>query len=197
MMVDCESLGTKPRMQTRREFLRNAAGFALAAALPARAEAGAWVNDTHSQLNRTHVRELLTPTTVEELIAIVRQAARRNLPISVSGCRHSMGGQQFATDSLCIDCRRLSRVISFDFDSGLIQAEGGIQWPQLIDEYLARQRGREKQWGIAQKQTGADSFTLGGSLSSNIHGRGLTMPPLIANVESFELLKANGAIVHC
>ena len=108
-----------------------------------------------------------------------------------------MGGQQFATDSICIDARSLDRVISFDQEHGLIEAEAGIQWPKLIHTYLHAQTGRANQWGIAQKQTGADIFTLGGSLSSNVHGRGLAMKPLISNVESFTLINADGKSIRC
>jgi FAD/FMN-containing dehydrogenase len=127
----------------------------------------------------------------------VRLASQKGLPISVSGCRHSMGGQQFATDSVCIDTRSLDRVISFDQEHGLIEAEAGIQWPKLIHTYLEAQANSAKQWGIAQKQTGADTFTLGGSLSSNVHGRGLAMRPVISNVESFTLVNANGKLIRC
>ena len=108
-----------------------------------------------------------------------------------------MGGQQFATDSICIDTRSLDRVISFDRERGLIEAEAGIQWPKLIRTYLDAQAGSAKQWGIAQKQTGADTFTLGGSLASNVHARGLTMKPLISNVESFTLINADGKSMRC
>ena len=108
-----------------------------------------------------------------------------------------MGGQQFAKDSICIDTRSLDRVISFDRERGLIEAEAGIQWPKLIRTYLDAQAGSAKQWGIAQKQTGADTFTLGGSLSSNVHGRGLAMKPLISNVESFSLINAEGKSMRC
>jgi FAD/FMN-containing dehydrogenase len=184
-------------MLTRREFLRTAILLALAPHGLAKAKPGVWVNDVHSQLNRTRVRELLTPRTTDELAGIVRLAARRGLPISVSGCRHSMGGQQFATESRCIDTRLVARVISFDRERGLITAEAGIQWPELIRAYLEAQRDTATQWGIAQKQTGADTFTLGGSLSSNVHGRGLTMKPLISNVESFSLINAEGKLLHC
>ena len=184
-------------MVTRREFIRTAALFALAPHAFAEREKEIWVNDVHSQLNRTRVRELLRPHTRDELAEIVRSASRKGLPISVSGYRHSMGGQQFATDSICIDTRDLDRVISFDRERGLIEAEAGIQWPKLIRAYLGAQSGSEKQWGIAQKQTGADTFTLGGSLSSNVHGRGLAMKPLISNVESFTLLNADGKSVRC
>src|SRR5213596_519931 len=184
-------------MLTRREFIRTAALFALAPRILAEREREIWVNDVHSQLNRTRVRDLLMPRTRDELAEIVRSASQRGLPISASGCRHSMGGQQFATDSICIDTRSLGRVISFDQERGLIEAEAGIQWPKLIRTYLDAQADSAKQWGIAQKQTGADTFTLGGSLSSNVHGRGLTMKPLISNVESFTLIDAEGKSIRC
>ena len=108
-----------------------------------------------------------------------------------------MGGQQFATDSICIDTRELDRVISFDRERGLLKADAGIQWPKLIRAYLDAEAGDTKQWGIAQKQTGADTFTLGGSLSSNVHGRGLRMKPLISNIESFTLITADGKSIRC
>ena len=184
-------------MVTRREFIRTAALFALAPRVFAEREKEIWVNDVHSQFNRTRVRELLRPRTRDELTEIVRSASQKALPISVSGCRHSMGGQQFAMDSICIDTRELDRVISFDRERGLLEAEAGIQWPKLIRAYLDAQENETKQWGIAQKQTGADTFTLGGSLSSNVHGRGLRMKPLISNIESFALINADGKSVRC
>jgi FAD/FMN-containing dehydrogenase len=184
-------------MLTRREFIRTAALFALAPRILTAREREIWVNDVHSQLNRTRVRELLKPRTRDELAEIIHSASRKGLPISVSGCRHSMGGQQFAAESICIDARSLDRVISFDQERGLIEAETGIQWPKLIRTYLDAQAGKAKQWGIAQKQTGADIFTLGGSLSSNVHGRGLAMKPLISDVESFTLVDADGKSVRC
>src|SRR6266446_847570 len=184
-------------MLTRREFIRTTALFALAPRILAESEREIWVNDVHSQLNRIRVRKLLTPRTRDELAEIARSASRKGLPISVSGCRHSMGGQQFGTDSICIDTRSLDRVISFDQEHGLVEAEAGIQWPKLIRTYLDAQANSAKQWGIPQKQPGADTFTLGGSLSSNVHGRGLTMKPLISNVESFNLINADGKSIRC
>jgi FAD/FMN-containing dehydrogenase len=184
-------------MLTRREFIRSATLFALAPRIFAAGAKEIWVNDVHSQLNRTRVRELLTPRSRDELAEIVRSASRKGLSISVSGCRHSMGGQQFATDSVCIDARSLAHVISFDQERGLIEVGAGIQWPKLIRAYLDAQRDSAKQWGIAQKQTGADTFTLGGSLSSNVHGRGLAMKPLISNIESFTLINADGKSIRC
>src|SRR6184192_2331293 len=184
-------------MLTRRQFIRTAALFALAPRVFAETRREIWVNDVHSQLNRTRVLELLVPRNRDQLAEIVRSASRKAVPISVSGGRHSMGGQQFAADSICIDTRSLNRVTAFDRERGLVEAEAGIQWPKLIRAYLEVESGKPKQWGIAQKQTGADTFTLGGSLSSNVHGRGLAMKPLISNIESFTLINADGKSVRC
>jgi hypothetical protein len=34
-----------------------------------------------------------------------------------------------------------------------------MQWPELIDWLVERQKGAEAQWGIQQKQTGADRLS--------------------------------------
>lgn len=184
-------------MLTRRNFLRNSALLALAPSLLAQGRKEIWLNDVHSQLNRTRVRDLLTPRTHAELAEAIRSAARRRIAILPSGCRHSMGGQQFVSDGICVDTRKLARVLAFDREHGLIETEAGIQWPALMQHYLDAQRDGGAQWGIAQKQTGADTFTLGGSLCSNIHGRGLAMKPIISNVEAFTLINAEAETIRC
>src|SRR5438094_10448331 len=99
-------------MLTRREFMRTTALFALAPHILAGREREIWVNDVHSQLNRTRVRELLVARSTDELGEIARAASRKELPISVSGCPNSMRGQQFGTDSICIDTLALDCVIA-------------------------------------------------------------------------------------
>jgi len=75
-------------MLTRREFIRTAALFALAPRILAEREKEIWVNDVHSQLNRTRVRELVVPRTRDELAAIVRSASQKGFPISISVRAH-------------------------------------------------------------------------------------------------------------
>lgn len=57
--------------------------------------------------------------------------------------------------------------------------------------------GPNETLGIVQKQTGADRLTLGGALSANIHGRGLALRPIIADVESFTLMDGDGELRTC
>jgi FAD/FMN-containing dehydrogenase len=162
-----------------------------------RKESGAYVNDIHSQLNRTRVREVLTPTTAAEVQQIIRQARRDKIALSIAGGRHAMGGQQFGTDTRLIDMRSMRKMIGFDAERKIATYEAGVEWPELISSYLEFQKGKATQLGIAQKQTGADRISLGGTIAANAHGRGLTLQPFISDVESLDLVNADGELVHC
>ena len=77
-----------------------------------------------------------------------------------------MGGQQFGTGTILVDMTTMNRVLNFDAAKGEIEVEAGIQWPELFDYLLRVQAGQRQQWGIIQKQTGADRLSIGGSLSA-------------------------------
>jgi FAD/FMN-containing dehydrogenase len=179
---------------TRRDFLKASSLLALQARP---GEPGVLVNDIHSQLNPTRVREIVNISSVSDLQRALRRAAASRTAVSIAGGRHAMGAQQFADGSLLLDTTRLNRVRSFDRARGVVDVEAGIMWPALVDYLLKAQEGRAREWGIAQKQTGADRLTIGGALSANVHGRGLKMKPFIADVESFVLIDARGNARTC
>ena len=187
-------------MISRREFLKRTAAAGVCTAASGRIAFGAepvLVNDIHSQLNPTRVSELLQPTSTEEVQRIVRRARKDGKAISIAGGRHAMGGQQFGKDTVLVDVTKLNRILHLDKERGLLQIEGGIEWPQLIDGYLSLQQGNPTAWGIAQKQTGADRISIGGTMAANGHGRGLTMKPFVSNVVSFVLVDAEGNLRTC
>jgi FAD/FMN-containing dehydrogenase len=155
------------------------------------------VNDIHSQLNPTRVTEVLEPHTLKDVQAIIRQARKGRKVISIAGGRHAMGGQQFGADTSLIDVRKLNRILNLDHKTGVLEVEGGIEWPELIDGYLSLQQNGAPAWGIAQKQTGADRLTISGTIAANAHGRGLTMKPFVSNVESLVLVDATGTVRTC
>lgn len=158
---------------------------------------GPIVNDIHAQLNATRVTWIVAPHTVEEVRAAIIEARRTGQAISIAGGRHAMGGQQFGTDALLLDTTGLDRVLEFDRVAGEIEVEAGIQWPALIAYLLEQQQGATQQWGIIQKQTGADRMSIGGALASNVHGRGLRLRPIIGDVIAFTLLDTNGDSLRC
>ncbi|MGC4075007.1 MAG: FAD-binding oxidoreductase [Nibricoccus sp.] len=155
------------------------------------------VNDLHSALNSTRVARIVSPRGLNEIVALIHEAIAANAAISVCGGRHAMGGQQFGTDTWLVDLSHHSAVLSFDTERGLITAEAGIQWPEIIAACAAHHRSGQTAWSIRQKQTGADRLSLGGALSANIHGRGLRYPPVVSDVEAFTLVDANGDVRRC
>src|SRR6266576_4738484 len=117
------------------------------------------VNDVQSRLNETEVAEVLPV----DSLASLQRAVERSRPLALAGGRHSMGGQQFLKAATLVDTRPMNAVLDFDAESGLVKVEAGIEWPDLISSLIELQRDDSPQWGIRQKQTGADAFTVGGS----------------------------------
>jgi FAD/FMN-containing dehydrogenase len=155
------------------------------------------VNDVHSQLNATVARCVHRPDSVAGVQQVVRAVCSRGDALAIAGGRHSMGGQQFASGSDLLDMTRLDRVLDFDAERGEVEVEAGIMWPALIDWLLAAQEGASRPWTIVQKQTGADRLTVGGAVSSNVHGRVLGRGPIAEDVAAFTLVDANGELRCC
>ena len=152
---------------------------------------GMVVNDVHSQLNATSVGEVVSVGSLEDVTAALDRARRAGTPVSIAGGRHAMGGQQFCSGGLLLDTRGLDRVLSVDEERGLVEVEAGIQWPALVDALA------DGSWAIRQKQTGADDLCIGGAVSANVHGRGLTYGPFIADIESLVVAGADGIARTC
>jgi FAD/FMN-containing dehydrogenase len=155
------------------------------------------LNDIHSQLNETRVDRVIAVASQQEVRNAIRDAARNEKSISISGGRHSMGGQQFGAGTVHLDMRPLNRIVALDAVRGVAEVEAGIQWPELMRGLELMQEGNERSWCIVQKQTGADRLTIGGALASNVHGRGLIWPPIINDVEAFTLIDHAGEARRC
>lgn len=160
-------------------------------------DSGYFCNDTHSRLNGTTVRGRLVPTSVEDVVTAVRKVRERDEYLTACGSCHAMGGQQFASDGWLLDMRGMNRVLDFDVGNGRIRVQAGITWPELIRHYVIAQHDGSSSWGIRQKQTGADRLTIGGAVSANIHGRGLAIPPFVSDLESLEVVLADGSVAEC
>jgi len=158
---------------------------------------GVQVNDIHSRLNQTRVRQIVRPRSIEAIRSAIRTAVDQSYPISIAGGRHAMGGQQFATDATLIDMNSMTRVLEFDREKGEIEVEAGIQWPELYKYLVDSQAGEEQSWGFAQKQTGADNLSIGGAIAANVHGRGLSLRPFIGDVVALTIVGADGVVRRC
>jgi FAD/FMN-containing dehydrogenase len=158
---------------------------------------GTSVNDIHSRLNPTRVCRVERSQSIEDIQRCICRARRQGRAVSIAGGRHAMGGQQFGTDTVLLDMSAMTRVLALDHQRGHVSVEAGIYWPDLIEDLLGMQRNHRPQWGIVQKQTGADRLSIGGAVSANVHGRGLALRPIVADVESLMLVDAQGELREC
>lgn len=127
----------------------------------------------------------ITPHTV---LDIARAVAAAPGPISIGGGRYSMGGQTATPDGVQLDLREFHGVVAFDTAARTITVHSGTRWREVqhaIDPA-----------GLAVKimQT-YNTFTVGGALSVNAHGRYIGQGPLIRSVRAITLVLADGRVV--
>src|SRR3954470_19606190 len=179
-------------MHRRRDFLRFAAlAWPTLAWGQAKKPEGIAVNDVQGQLSGTLVYRIVQPDTLDGVQAALKLAQSEERALCVSGGRHSMGSQAFAAEGVLVDTRKLTKVLALDNERGLIEVEAGMAWPELLATL------HPTPWAFNQKQSGVDRVTVGGSLSANMHGRGLATAPFISDIESFKLLTARGQLANC
>jgi FAD/FMN-containing dehydrogenase len=153
--------------------------------LPFALSAGEVVNDV-TQLNPIVVDEVITPVSIEEICAAVKNAKGA---ISIGGARHSEGGQIATEHSLHLDMRSFNKIVAFDPEIKTITVQAGITWRDIqdkIDPYNL---------SVSIMQSYAN-FTVGGSLSVNCHGRYVGAGPIILSVKGIKVVLADGSVVE-
>jgi FAD-linked oxidoreductase len=139
----------------------------------------AWVNWSRTQ--RCEPASLVRPTTRAE----AADAVARARTVRVAGTGHSFTGGALTDDTL-LSLNRMNRVLDADPESGLVRVEAGIDLHRLTRELHFR--------GLALPNLGdIDAQSLAGAISTGTHGTGAGLPNLSAQVESVELVLADGS----
>ncbi len=141
------------------------------------------VNDV-TELNPIQVLGIVVPHTEEEII----EAVKNNNHVSIGGGRNSMGGQTASERAVQIDMREYNKILDFSTTTKEITVQAGIRWRDIqdyIDPYNL---------SVKIMQT-YSNFTVGGSLSVNVHGRYIGLGPIILSVKKFRIVLADGSVV--
>lgn len=171
---------------SRKIIIRCAAPFlALALASPLAAQDTSRIVNDITRLNPVRVTEILRPVSTSQITDAVKN---HEGPISIGGGRYSMGGQTATEQALHIDMRAFDSIISFSKEKKEITVQAGITWRKIqefIDPY---------DLSVKIMQTYAN-FTVGGSLSVNVHGRYIGQGPVILSVKQLKVVLASGELV--
>src|SRR5690242_5796199 len=127
-----------------------------------------------------------TPRSVEEIAALVASSPG---PISIGGGRYSMGGQTATPDGLQLDLREFKGVVQFDTAARTITVHSGTRWRDV-------QRAIDPAGLSVKIMQTYNTFTVGGALSVNAHGRYIGQGPLIRSVRAITLVLADGNVVR-
>src|SRR3989344_38802 len=149
---------------------------------------GLLINDV-SRLNPTHVSKIVEGKEVEGIREVLEEAKERGLKVSIAGKRYSMGGHTFYKDALVLDMTSFNKILSIDLEEKVVTVQSGATWEDIIN-YV-------NPYNLSVKvMQGYNSFTVGGSISVNVHESDPNYGPLVETVKSFRLLLENGTIVN-
>jgi FAD/FMN-containing dehydrogenase len=141
--------------------------------------------DEVTRLHPVTMARVVTPRTIEDIVNAVKATPG---PISIGGGRYSMGGQTATPDGTQLDMRQFHGVVALDTAARTITVRSGTRWREA-------QEALDKV-GLAVKimQT-YNTFTVGGALSVNAHGRYIGQGPLVRSVRDVTLVLADGSVV--
>ena len=147
-----------------------------------------FLNDA-SHLNMSAVEEIRSPKTVAEVIKAVRDAKSTNKKISLSGIRHSMGGQALGLNTLHLDMTHMDSVRYNDSDQ-TITVGPGATWRQV-------QKSLSLHGRAVRVMQDSNIFSVGGSLSVNVHGKDPRFRSVIESVNYIKIVTADGKEMLC
>ncbi|MCK6068315.1 MULTISPECIES: D-arabinono-1,4-lactone oxidase [Microbacterium] len=126
--------------------------------------------------------ETVSPTSVEELAAVVSRAAR----IKPFGTRHSFNAVA-DTDGVAVSVAALPPEVSIDPDRGVVRAAAGLRYGDLAA------RLERDGWALANLAS-LPHISLAGAVATGTHGSGDTVGSLASAVAAVELVTAGGAL---
>ena len=149
---------------------------------------GILVNDI-SRMNPTYVKEIILADSIEKIQNAIKKASKENLKISMSGTKHSQGGHAFFDGALLLDMTGLNKILSLDTANQIIHVQSGVTWAQ-IQEFI-----NPHNLAVRAMQS-SNIFTVGGSMSSNVHGRDPKNSLIVETIEDFRLILSTGEIIN-
>lgn len=130
-----------------------------------------------------------SPTSEEEIVAIVRAAAERGERVKVIGSGHSFTDIG-CTDGCLIKLDNFNKVLEVDRDAATITAQAGITILQLSDAL--------SHFGLAMENMGDVGYqTISGAISTATHGTGERFGNISSQVAGLSLVLANGEVMRC
>ncbi len=141
-----------------------------------------------ARLMPTKVKRVTSGEEEQTFVDLVKEANEQDIKLSVAGKRHSQGGHTYYRDGIVLDMNSYNKILKVDPENKTIHVQSGATWDDI--------QKAVNPYGLAVKVMQSQNiFTIGGSLSVNVHGRDIRHGSLIETVNWFRLLKPDGEII--
>ncbi|HEX2698562.1 MAG TPA: FAD-dependent oxidoreductase, partial [Anaerolineales bacterium] len=134
---------------------------------------------------------ILKPKCTEEIAEAFQLAKKTGLTITARGAGRSYNDASLNGGGIVLDMSGMNRILEWDSITGLVKAEPGVTLQQLWQHV-------EPDGWWPPVVSGTMFTTLGGCLSTNIHGKNnFKMGPIGEHVMEFAAILPTGAEVTC
>jgi decaprenylphospho-beta-D-ribofuranose 2-oxidase len=131
------------------------------------------------------------PSTAEGIVRVFELARARGLTVGLRGAGQSYGDAALNTEHVALDLSRMTRILAWDPDRGIVTLEPGVTIGQLWQYAI-----EDGWWPYVVP--GTMCATLGGAAAMNIHGKNnWRVGPLGDHVLEFDLLLPSGERRRC
>ncbi|MFI8616719.1 FAD-binding oxidoreductase [Acidovorax sp. NPDC077693] len=137
-----------------------------------------------SRLYAVRVSRVVVPTGLQDVVRAVRQWPGA---VAVGGARYSMGGQVGVEGGLHVDMRRMNALVWLDTSARKLRVQAGMRWRDVQDHLDPHDLAVRTMQSYA-------NFTVGGSVSVNVHGRYVGHGPIGASVRALQIVLASGEV---
>ncbi|WP_035797602.1 D-arabinono-1,4-lactone oxidase [Kitasatospora mediocidica] len=156
--------------------------------MPPTTTPGRWSNWAGNQ--SADPRQVVTPSSPDELAAVVRQAAEDGRTVKAVGSGHSFTAIASAGDGVLVRPDGLTAVRELDSAAGTVTVESGVPISRL-NRLLATAGLSLTNMGDIEVQT------VAGATSTGTHGTGRDSASLSAQIRAVEIVLADGSVRHC
>ncbi len=131
------------------------------------------------------------PTTTEGLQRVFELARQSGRSVGLKGGGNSYGDAFMNSENIVLDLARMTRILDWNPETGVIQVEPGVTIEKLWQYILG-----DGWWPPVV--TGTMKTTIGGCAGMNVHGKnGWQAGPIGEHILAFDLMLPSGEIVTC
>jgi FAD-linked oxidoreductase len=132
---------------------------------------------------------IVYPTTLDEIVRIVKDARAARKHIRAVGSGHSFT-PLVSTDETLISLDNYAGLESIDADNNLVTVRGGTKIKQLGELLF--------ELGLAQENLGdIDVQSIAGAISTGTHGSGISFGSISTQVTALKIVTGKGEVIEC